>query len=118
MRTSAFLKGKFKEDAVVIDVNCRKFPVLDVVKLGRSWNLFDLIEPDGRIRVEYIYGMPIQMTFNEARHEIVELICGKRWHGQTGGNEKSFREQRAACRDMKDFMSGRYGIGFYGKWVL
>jgi hypothetical protein len=118
MRTSAFLKGRFKENAVVIDVNCRKFPVLDVIKLGRSWNPFDLIEPDVRIRIKYIYGEPTQLTFDEARDEIVNLICGRRWHGQTGGNEKSFREQRAACKDMRDFLVGKYGVGFYGKWVL
>ncbi|HVR89832.1 MAG TPA: hypothetical protein VHG29_01905 [Novosphingobium sp.] len=109
----------------MIDVKCRKFPVLDVILIRRSWNPFTwpfhLLCPgkyDSEIKVKYIYDEPIQLTFDEARAEIVDLICGRRWHGQTGGNEKSFRESRAQCKDMRDFLVGRYGIGFYGRWML
>jgi hypothetical protein len=118
MTLAGFTSGKFKKDAAVIDVNCRKFPVLDVINLGRSWNPFEWIGKSTIIRVKYVYGDPVQMSFNEARDEIVNLICGRRWHGQTGGSEKHFRETRAACKDMRDFLDGEYGISFYGKWVL
>lgn len=130
MGEKAFNRGKFKENAVVIDVNCRKFPVLDVINIGKAWSgsawnpltwpsyLFFSDSYDNEIRVRYVYGEPIQLTFDEARAEIVDLICGRRWHGQTGASEKYFREVSAQCKDMRDFLVGEYGIGFYGRWML
>jgi hypothetical protein len=118
MGEQAFLRGKFKEDAVAIDVDCKKYPLLDVVNLGKSWNPLDLFAVDRAIKVRYVFGEPVQLTFDEARHEIVELICSRKWYGQTGGTEKHFRQTRAQARDMREFLIGRYGIGFYGRWMM
>jgi hypothetical protein len=139
----AFERRKFMEKAFVIDVNCRKYPVIDVMRVKRSWNPLKwltflnpmdwspLMNPftwpsylfcpdsfDWEIRVKYVYGPPIQLTFNEARAEIVELICSRKWYGQTGGNERHFRETRSQCKDMRDFLIGEYGVGFYGHWQM
>jgi hypothetical protein len=118
----AFEKGFFKEDAVVIDVNCRKFPVIDVIKVRRIWGLLYLFPKifvlDRHIKVKYIFGEPTQLTFEEARREIVELVCSRKWYGQTGGTEKGWRESRSTQKDMRDFLTGEYGVGFYGRWVF
>lgn len=118
MGERAYHRGFFKENAVLIDVNCRRYEVLDVLKLGRSWHPLHWFSKDPKIRVKYVFGEPIQLTFDDARQEIVDLICSRRWHGQTGGTEKSFRATRAQCKDMRDFLVGEYGISFYGKWQL
>jgi hypothetical protein len=117
----AFSKGFFKEDAVVIDVNCRKFPILDVISLGRTWSIWNyfahLWNKDPELSVRYVFGEPVQLTFDEARQEIVELICSRRWYGQTGGTETGWRGSRANISNMREFLIGEYGVGFYGRWV-
>jgi hypothetical protein len=118
----AFERGLFKEDAVVIDVNCRKFPVIEVIKLRRTWGLLYLFPKmflrDRHLKVKYLFGEPTQLTFDEARTEIVELVCRRKWYSQTGGTEKHWRESRAKYTNMYDFLTGTYGVGFYGKWVF
>jgi hypothetical protein len=118
MGERAFQRGQFKEDAVAIDVDCKKYPLIDVISLGRSRNPLTFSARDRLVRVEYIFGEPTQLTFDEARHEIVELICSRKWYGQTGGTEKNFRAQRAQAKDMKEFLVGQYGIAFYGRWMM
>jgi hypothetical protein len=123
----AFHRGKFRENAVVIDLNCRKFPIFDVVRLGLTWfgsywnpltwpsYLFFRNSFDTEIVVKYLYGDPIQLTFDEARAEIEELICRRRWYGQTGETEKQFRKRSAKCKNMAEFLEG---ISFYGRWQM
>jgi hypothetical protein len=118
----AFELGLFKEDAVVIDVNCRKFAVIDVIKIRKTWGLLYLFPKifvrDRHLKVKYVFGQPTQLTFDEARQEIVELVCSRKWFGQTGGTEIGWRQSRAECKDMHEFLTGEYGIGFYGRWVF
>lgn len=118
MGERAFQRGHFKEDAFAIDVDCKKYKLLDVINLGRTWNFWGFLAKDPLIRVKYVYGDPVQLSFEEARHEIVELICSRKWYSQTGGSEKHFRETRAQAKGMKEFLVGEYGIGFYGRWMM
>lgn len=131
MLESAFKDGRFKEDAYIIDINGWKFPIRDVENLGRSWSCWDIFwDPFTKwIKVKYAYDTPIQLTFDEAREEIVELICRKRWFSKTQDREsqKSFRARMAKCENMRDLIVGRRdpdpkgtyigGISFYGEWV-
>jgi hypothetical protein len=122
-----FKNGRFKENTFVIDINCMKFPVIDVLNLGRSLWPFDLLSRHKLIKVKPIYGAPVQLTYEEARHEIVELICRRGWYTEGRVNEKQFRENRAQCNNMAELINGKPktkdtkgigGISFYGKWVL
>lgn len=133
MRKPEFDAGRFKYNANIIDINCRKFPILDVVNLGPSRNFWDIVTRQDYIKVKYIFGPPIQLTFDEAREVIVELICSKRWFGNTQDREtqKSFRVRMALCENMHELIVGyratdpklrrlyNYigGIYFYGEWV-
>ena len=98
----------------MIDVQCRRFEVLDVIKWeGFIWN------PEywfsGNIRVKYIYGPPQQFSFDEARHEIMELIYRRKFR-PTAENEAQLRARNANCIDISQVMDG---ISFAGnKYVL
>lgn len=125
MGENALINGKFKKGASVIDVNCQRFPILDVTKKRISFNPLNIVpyvilpnKYDKIILVEYMYDNPIQLSFDEARNEIVDLICLHGWYRQTGGTEKQFRETRGLARNMSEFLTGEYGVGFYGDWVL
>jgi hypothetical protein len=115
LTTKGFKNGRFKEKAVVIDINCMQFRVIDVLNLGRSLWPLHLLSRHKLIKVKYIYGEPVQLTYEEARHEIVELICRRGWYTEVWQNEKQFRETRAQCKDMAELLES---VSFFGKWVL
>jgi hypothetical protein len=133
MRKTDFEIHRFKEDACIIDVNCWKFPIRDVVSLGPSRDFWDIFWRKNRVKVQYLYDKPIQMTFEQARDEVVELICSKRWFSKTQDreSEKQFRERMTMCENMYDLIVGRRnpdaksmkrfqwigGISHYGEWV-
>ena len=133
MYEADFADGRFKENACIVDVNCRKFPVLDVVGLGRGGTLWERLFDRPRVKVRYVYDEPVQLEFEQARSEIVELICNRRWFNKTQDreSEKQFRERMARCCNMRDLILGapntdpasirRYqwigGLSFYGEWV-
>ena len=133
MRKDFFEGGRFKENAVIIDANCWKFPIHNVVNLGKSHDFWDVVFFEKRIRIEYLYGPPIKLSFDEARSEIVELICSKRWFSKTQDreSEEQFRERMALCQNMSELIEGRPntdpktrkryqwigGLSFYGNWV-
>lgn len=111
----AFDKGRFKENAVVIDADCKRYDVIGAKITGmyRNWtNLFGLTRHKD-LKFEFILGEPTQLTFAAAREEVVDLICSRRWAGQTGGTPKQFRESRAECKDMTELING---IAYYGQW--
>jgi len=128
-----FEDGRFKEDASIIDVNCMKFPIDDVINLGSGGVLWERLFEKPRVKVQYFYGSPIQLSFKEARNEIIELICTHGWFSKTqdGETERQFRERMMRCNDMEELLLGapnndenskkRYqwigGVAFFGKDV-
>jgi hypothetical protein len=115
---NAFKKGRFFKDAIIIDINGRRFPVLGVIKGKRHRNIFNLWGllrgPNGyRFHFEFVTGEPTQITLDEARIEIVDLICSRRWAGQTGGSPAEFRKYQLTKKNMAEFIEG---ISFYGRW--
>ncbi len=134
MYKADFERGRFKEDSWIIDVDCRKFAILDVLNLGRGGTLWERLFSKPRVRVRYVYASPVLLSFDEARDELVEWICSKRLlrkRQQDRESEKQFRERMARCDTMRDLILGarntdpqtikRYqwigGISFYGEWV-
>jgi hypothetical protein len=110
-----FENGRFKENARVIDANCMKFPILDVVSLGRSLWPLDLLSRHHLIRVRYHYDLPTQLTFDEARKEVCDLITERGWYTQGWENREEFVKRSLGCQNMAEFMNT---ISFYGKWVF
>lgn len=125
--------GKIKEGTFIIDLECWKFPILDIQVLGPYWDLWDAFGHRNLVKVKYLYGTPTQLSFDQAREEVVELIVRMRWYSKTQDreSEKQFRERMSLCENMQDLIIGkpntdpltrkRYqwigGISFYGEWV-
>jgi hypothetical protein len=128
-----FEQRKLEQNIKIIDIDCWEFPIIDVLNLGRRWELWSMLGSNSRVKVRYIYDTPVKVTFEQAREEIVELICRKRWFSKTQDHEseKQFRERMALCENMRDLIIGRPntdpktrkrfhwigGISFYGERV-
>ena len=116
----AFENGRFKRDAVIIDADCRKFLVIGAIKTGwsKAWGgtdlFFNLFYPPAkrRYQFEFLVGEPEQLTFEQAREEIVEHICNRRWASHAGGSPANFHKLQAAKTNIVDVMNS---IGFLGK---
>ena len=115
MSERGFLNGRFKEGAVAIDVECRKFPVVDVINLGRPWNPLIWSWRHKMIRARYFFGPAVQLTFDEARKEIVDLVCRRGWWSASYENEQQFKARNAEYTNMPDLLKT---ISFKGKWVF
>jgi hypothetical protein len=117
----AFARGKFCEDAVIYDVNCRKFPVTGAEKLGYYrdiWNLYGLFNrftaPEERMyRFRFLVGEPEQLTFEQAQAEITEHICNRRWVGRSEKTLDIVRKRYYAKANMPDFIAF---ISTWGQW--
>jgi hypothetical protein len=109
--------GRAALDASIIDINCMKFPITGLVTKGIERDIFNLFGLIGKRRYyfEFVTGEPKQLTFEQARSEIVEHICSHRWVGQTGGTPAHFRKLQASKENMAELIEG---ISFYGKWVF
>jgi hypothetical protein len=109
MLKKEFDERKYLDNARIIDVNCWKFPIIDIIDLGYHFELWNLLGGPKRHKVRYVYDTPVKMTFEEAREEVVELICKKRWYRQAIGGERQerFRERFGLCENMHDLINGR-----------
>jgi hypothetical protein len=107
--------GRATSDATIIDINCMKFPVIGLVKKGIERDIFNLFGLIGKRRYYFTFlvGEPEQLSFEQARNEIVDHICSHRWVGQTGGTPAHFRKLQASKKNMAELIDG---IAFYGKW--
>lgn len=111
--------GWFKQGCFAIDSSCRRFPLLDVIDLGAAWTLSNLPIPGFRgpqgkiLNVEYVFGEPTQMTFDEMRDLLVERVVAMRKTGQNGETEAQFRARNAAYTDVTEFINS---VGLMGTW--
>jgi hypothetical protein len=120
IRGFAFDNGRFKENTIIIDSDCRKFHVTGAIKQGWSFGfggldaLTNLFRPPAQrfYRFEFIVGDAEQLTFEQARNEIVEHVCNRRWASKAGGSPENFRRHHAAQTNIVDVMNS---IGFLGK---
>lgn len=110
-----FALGWFKEDCFVIDSECRKFPLLDVISHGLActiWNLLPGKHGYGRlINVEYVFGEPVQMEFGDIRDLYVERIFAMRKSGQNGETPEQFRARNNKYTNIIDFINS---VGLMG----
>jgi hypothetical protein len=111
IRGTAFDKGKFKKDAVIIDSDCRKFLVTGAHKLGwctHNLNGFGLANiwktPERRMyKFCFLVGEPVQMTFNEVKREVLDLMIERRFYRGTGGGPDLYRNKREDIATIEEF---------------
>jgi hypothetical protein len=120
IRGFAFDAGRFKEDAIIIDADCRKFQVIGARKRGWSFGfgglnaLLNVFYPHTKrfYDFDFLVGQPEHLTFEQARHEIVEHVCARRWASKAGGTPENFRRHHAQQTNIIGVMNS---IGFLGK---
>lgn len=110
-----FNDRRLNENTVAIDVQCRKFDVLNIVRVGRNLNPFHFSYKHRMIRVKYIYGDAKQLSFYEARQEYLELACSRRWYRETHESEAQFRARNAEYASMSELLKS---VGYLGNWLI
>lgn len=102
------INGIFRKDCYAIDIDCRKFLLTDVINRGSVWALWNIpgirAYPYNRVKVEYVFGPPEQLTFDQARAEYVEYACAHCWWSSSHENEMQFRARNAKYANMYDLM--------------
>jgi hypothetical protein len=104
-------------DCFTVDIECRKFPLLDVKNLGAAWTLSNLFNWGSRkkyrlFKVQYVFGEATQLTFERARDDFVEYVCQRRWWSASYETEAQFRARNATYTNMRDLMKP---VGLKGK---
>jgi hypothetical protein len=101
-----YYDGVMKQGVFIFDADCQKWSIEDVILVRKSFDLTSIIFPRWRkyrkFKVRYVYGRPVQLTFEETKSEIIERVCAKRWYRQLNLNEDAFREKIAGCQNTDD----------------
>lgn len=103
-------KGEFKKDLRIIDVDCLRFPVLDALEMGQAMWPFWFLTRKRPHRIRFVYGEPTQLSFDEAREEICELVIRKRWHRYE--TREQFLARSNDCKTMDEFLES---FSFFGR---
>jgi hypothetical protein len=96
----------FKKESFAIDIHCRKFILLNVVKrraVYAWWNL-PVIRRNKIIYVDYTFGPPEQLTFEQAREEFVDYVCAHRWCNNSHESPKQFRARNEKYSSMAELI--------------
>jgi len=98
--------GVFRGGCFAIDVDCREFPLLDVVNRGPVWAIWNVpgLRSFKTVNVDYIFSSPEQMTFDQARDVFVERVCENRWWTASHETEKQFRARNASYTNMRELI--------------
>ena len=119
MYRNVYNLGWWKQECFAFDKNCQRFSLLDVIDHGVAWTVWNLPFPGfrgrggRRLNVEYVFGAPTQMTFDEMRNLYVEHVVAMGKSGQNGETQAQFRERNAAYVDVVEFIDS---VGLVGTW--
>ncbi|HEX8483146.1 MAG TPA: hypothetical protein VF650_14715 [Allosphingosinicella sp.] len=96
----------------MIDSKCRKFEILDVRAGRRAFDLFGLLWKRPMYVAEYTLGPPVQLSFQEARDFVIDLIVRRRWYLQGHETRPKFIQRSGSYGSMKEFIGA---ISLYGE---
>lgn len=113
MTEKYFDLGGFKQGAFFIDSEGKKFPIKNVTKKRRSWHIGYWFAPSPAIIVDISIGRPTQLSLDEIKRLIIDLVVKNRWYSQGGEDEKEFRKAFEGFQSIAELMDN---ISFYGKW--
>jgi len=114
MTRKYFDLGGFKRDAYFIDSEGKKFAIENVTANRRSWHIAYWFGPSPAIIVDVAVGMPTQqLTLDEMKSLVIDLVVKNRWYRQGGETEKKFRNAFEGFQSIAELMKH---ISFYGEW--
>lgn len=111
MPETFFTGGGFRSATYMIDSQCRKYEVLDVKAGRQAFDLFRLLWKHPMYVVEYELGPPVQLSFEEARDGVIDLIVRHRWYLQGHETRPKFVQRSGSYGSMKEFIDN---ISLYG----
>lgn len=95
-----------KRPSFAIDIKCRKFWLKDVLKrrtVYAWWNI-PFVGRNKHIYVDYVFDLPQQLDFEQARAEFVEYVCGHRWCNNSHESPKQFRARNEKYSSMAELI--------------
>ena len=106
-------QGELNRRGYLIDSSGSRFPITRVRKIRRSWHPAFWFAPSPAIVVEVSVGKPTQLSLDEIKATIVDLVCRNHWYRQGGESEAAFRNALDNCQSIAEVMEN---ISFYGDW--
>lgn len=107
--SGSFIKnGGFKIPTSIIDSDMREYKILRIHKKRLSISIVDIfgwIERKFWYKVEYDLSDPVQLSFDDVKTKIIELVVRKRWYAQGGESRAEFIKAFEAFSDMKELIS-------------
>ena len=85
-------RGDLSERAYLIDSSGSRFPITKVRRIRRSWHPAYWFAPSPAILVEVSVGKPKELSLNEIKALIVDLVCRNHWYKQGGESEAAERK--------------------------
>lgn len=113
MTQKYFALGGFKRDAYFIDSEGKKFPIENITANRRSWHVAYWFGPSPAIIVDVAVGAPTQLTLDQIKSLVIDLVVKNRWNRQGGETEKKFRKAFGEFRSIAELIDH---ISFYGEW--
>lgn len=96
----------FNNPSFAIDIHCRRFDLVNVAKrraVYAWWNLPG-IRRNKIVYVDYEFGIPEQLTFDQARAVFVEYVCAHRWCSNSHESPEQFRARNEKYSSMAELI--------------
>ncbi|MBK8815234.1 MAG: hypothetical protein IPN42_06855 [Methylococcaceae bacterium] len=113
MSQKFFDQGGFKHETYFIDSEGKKFLIENVTKIRRSWHPAYWFAPSPVFIVDVTIGKPTQLTFEEIKTMVIDLVVKNRWYTQGGENKEKFLKAFERIQSLPELIEN---ISFYGKW--
>ncbi|ANE56672.1 hypothetical protein [Methylomonas sp. DH-1] len=113
MSQKYFDEGNFKVDTFFIDSSGFRYALIDVRKERNSLNPFRWFRSSPAIVVDIIVSQPVQLSLDNMKKTIFELVVKNEWHRQGYQNESEFHDMIYAAKSYREIIDM---ISFYGKW--
>ena len=109
-----FENGGFREKTFFIDSSLNEYEIFSVSKSRLSFNIVHLtgwINGLFWYKANYELSDPVQISFDELKVRVIDLVVRKRWYAQGGQTRMQFTEAFNAFANMQDLMAN---ISAYG----
>jgi hypothetical protein len=106
------LKGGFGSLTYFIDMQLKKYEVKSVIKKRRSYHPFVLGAKKKSYIVDYNLSEPTQLTFDDVKRIVIDLVTRKRWYTQGGQSKEEFVKMFKSLENMPELMAN---LSAYGK---
>lgn len=105
---SSLQKKWWRAGCFAIDIDLRRFELLDVKNKGVAWTPWNIFHSEKTriLNVQYVFADEFeQLTFDQARTKYVEAVCKGRWCKHSGESVKEFRARNATYSSWEELIA-------------